>query len=195
LQEFSVEIDMAPALPVSNEREAFCARGCHTSFYLKRCLVCEGPLQRRNKTQRVCRKSRCRNTWRARAGFGRYSPSTAVSSASKTPDFIDPKRPLKPNRAWRQVAGPKLSPSQLHCGLVGASEAVAEAHQKNRPYWRQHNAKALIQAHHSPVNILGGYKFPNAPDVKLREEKKPCFSLTASPKADANLDILDFLKR
>ena len=24
-------------------REAFCARGCHTSFYLNRCLVCEGP--------------------------------------------------------------------------------------------------------------------------------------------------------
>ena len=146
--------------PVSNKREAFCARGCHTSFYLKRCLVCEGPLQRRNKTQRVCRKSQCRNAWRAKAGFGRYFPSTAVSLASKTPNFIGSKPPLKPDRAWRQIAGPKLSPSQLHCGLVGAKEAVAEAHQKNRPYWRKHNAKALIQPHHPPVNILGGYKFP-----------------------------------
>ena len=32
--------------PASNPREAFCSRGCHNSFYLKRCLVCEGPLQR-----------------------------------------------------------------------------------------------------------------------------------------------------
>jgi hypothetical protein len=167
--------------PVSNRREAFCARGCHTSFYLRRCLVCEGPLQRRNKTQRVCRKRRCRSAWRARASLGRYSPSIAVSSASETLDSIDSKRPLKPDRAWRQIAGPKLSASQLHCALVSAKEAIAEAHQKNRPYWRQLIAKALIQPHHPPVNILGGYKFPNAPDVKLREEEKAGFSLAALP--------------
>ena len=181
--------------PASNPREAFCSRGCHTSFYLKRCLACEGPLQRRNKTQRVCRKARCRNAWRARAGFGRYSPSRSVSSASKTPDFIDSKPPLKPDRAWRRIAGPKLSPSQLHCALVGAKEAVTEARQKNRPYWRKHSAKALIQRHYPPVNVLGGYKFPNAPNAKLREEKKSRLSPTAFPEPDTDLHIPDFLKR
>ena len=80
--------------------------------------------------------------------------------------------------------------------MVGANEAVAEAHQKNRPDWRKHYAKALIQPHHPPVNILGGYKFPDAPDVKLREEKEPGFALTASStEPDDNLDIPDFLKR
>jgi hypothetical protein len=153
--------------PISNPREAFCSRGCHTSFYLRRCLVCEEPIQRRNKTQKVCRKSRCRNAWRARAGFGRYSPCSSVSSASKTLDFAGLKRPLKPDRACRQIAGPKLSPWQLHCALIGAEEAVAEAHQKNRPHWRKHNAEALVQPHHPPVNIVGGYKFPTAPDVEL----------------------------
>jgi hypothetical protein len=128
------------------------------------------------------------------AGFGRYSPSRSVSSPAKTSDFVDSKPPLKPDRAWRRIAGPRLSPSQLHCALVGAKEAVAETHQKNRR-WRKHNVKALIQRHYPPVNILGGYKFPNAPDVKLREEKKARFSLTAFPNADANLDIPDFLKR
>ena len=76
--------------PVSNKREAFCSRGCHTSFYLKRCLLCEGPLHRRNKTQRVCRKSQCRNDWRARAGFGRYSlriPMKSVTAIRIT--FVD----------------------------------------------------------------------------------------------------------
>ena len=181
--------------PVSNPREAFSSRGCHTSFYLRRCLVCEGPLQRRNKTQKVCRKSRCRNAWGARAGFGRYSPSNSVGLASKTLDFIGSKRSLKPDRAWRQIAGPKLSPTQLHCGLVGAKEAVAEAHQKNRASWSKQNAKALIQPQNPPVNILGGYKFPNAPDVKLSAEKRPGFSRTAFPTPDANLDIPGFLKR
>ena len=180
---------------VSNPREAFCSRGCHTSFYLRRCLVCEGSLQRRNKTQRVCRKARCRNAWRAKAGFGRYSPCTAVSSAPKTLNSIGSKWPPKPDRPWRQIAGPKLSPSQLHCGLVGAKEAIAEAHLKNSRYWRKNNAKALIQPHHPPINILGGYKFPNAPDVKLRGGKKSFSSLTAIAEPDANLDIPVFLER
>jgi hypothetical protein len=178
-----------------NCREAFCARGCHASFYLNRCLSCEGPIQRRNKTQRVCRKTQCRNDWRARAGFGRYSPSNSVSLASKTPNFIGSKSALKSNRAWRQIAGPKLTTSQLKCAMVGANEAVAEADQKNRPHWRRHNAKALLQPRDPPVNILGGYKFPNAPDMKLREEKRPGPCLTPVSKPDANLDIPDFLKR
>ena len=181
--------------PVSNQREAFCSRGCHTSFYLKRCLVCEGPIQRRNKTQRVCQKSQCRNAWRARAGFGRYIPSTAVSLASKTPNFIGSKCALNRIEHGDQIAGPKLTASQMHCGLVGVVQAVAEADQKNRPYWRRRSAMALIQRHHPPVNILGGYKFPNAPDVKLREERKTGVSLPTVSKPDVNLDIPDFLKR
>ena len=32
--------------PVENPREAFCALGCHSAFYRKRCLVCEGPMER-----------------------------------------------------------------------------------------------------------------------------------------------------
>jgi hypothetical protein len=88
-----------------------------------------------------------------------------------------------------------LIPSQLHCALVGAKEAVAENHQKNRPHWRKHDAKVLIQPHHPPVNILGGYKFPDAPDVKLPKEKKLRRSLTTVSKPDANLDIPDSLKR
>jgi hypothetical protein len=64
---------------------------------------------------------------------------------------------------------------------------IAKVHQKNRPYWRKDNAKALIQPHHPPLNILGGYKFPNAPDVKLQEEKKSRFSLTAFPELGREL--------
>jgi hypothetical protein len=34
--------------PVSNSREAFCTRGCYNSFYLSRCLICEGVSNSRN---------------------------------------------------------------------------------------------------------------------------------------------------
>ena len=123
------------------------------------------------------------------------APPTLLAWLQKRLVLLTRNPPLKPDRAWRQIPGPKLTPSQLHCGLVGAKEAVAEAHQKNRPHWRKYNAKGLISTSPPSINIVGGYKFPNAPDVQLREEKKSSFSLTAVSKPNANLDIPYFLKR
>jgi hypothetical protein len=60
--------------PVSNPREAFCTRGCHSSFYRKRCLVCEQPMERKTEHQLICGKRACRNALQAREGFGRYLP-------------------------------------------------------------------------------------------------------------------------
>jgi hypothetical protein len=104
--------------PVSNPREAFCARGCHSSFYLHRCLVCEGPLERKNETQKVCRKSKCRSTFRRGFDGGRYRPSSSARDGEKTLDSIDSKPPPKADRPWFIVAGPPLTPSQLHCATV-----------------------------------------------------------------------------
>ena len=70
--------------PVSNKREAFCSRGCHTSFYLKRCLVCEGPLQRRNKTSEGLPKIAVPQRLAGPSRLRPLIPSTAVSLASKT---------------------------------------------------------------------------------------------------------------
>lgn len=61
--------------PVANPREAFCTRGCHGAFYRSRCVVCEDPTERKTERQRVCRKSKCRNAFRVRSGFGRYLAS------------------------------------------------------------------------------------------------------------------------
>lgn len=41
--------------PVSNEREAFCCRGCYRSFYRHRCLICEQPMERKTERQREAR--------------------------------------------------------------------------------------------------------------------------------------------
>jgi hypothetical protein len=39
--------------PTENEHHAFCTRGCHTSFYRSRCLVCEDPMRRKREDQKL----------------------------------------------------------------------------------------------------------------------------------------------
>ena len=107
--------------PVENPREAFCAKGCHGSFYLKRCLVCEGPLQRKREDQKVCRKAKCRSAFRARSGLGCYHASSSAKLGSETPDFIDLKVAPARGRApsWRVVAaGAPISANTYHCATV-----------------------------------------------------------------------------
>jgi hypothetical protein len=95
--------------PVSNRREAFCARGCHTAFYRKRCLVCEGPIERSRDDQKICRKANCRSAWRARTGFGRYIASSAAKLPSQKPVNKGQKGAPKPDPrsvSWLIVARP-----------------------------------------------------------------------------------------
>jgi hypothetical protein len=61
--------------PVSNPREAFCCRGCHTIFYRKRCLVCEEPMERKSEHQKLCKKAKCRNAYNRGFELGRYGVS------------------------------------------------------------------------------------------------------------------------
>ena len=63
--------------PTSNEREAFCCRGCYQSFYLHRCLVCEKAIERTTANRKICKKSKCRNALAAGEGFGRFHGNPA----------------------------------------------------------------------------------------------------------------------
>ena len=58
--------------PTANLREAFCTRGCHTSFYRKRCIVCEKDMPRNSKSQLTCYRKECRTAWRKKAIFSRF---------------------------------------------------------------------------------------------------------------------------
>jgi hypothetical protein len=117
--------------PVSNEREAFCCRSCYQSFYLHRCRVCEGPIEQKRDGRRVlCKKAACRNVFSRTFAGGRYLTPSAPSYPSKTPDFIGPKEALKPDRAWRIIAGPALTASQLHCATAPDGEIVG-----GKPTW------------------------------------------------------------
>jgi hypothetical protein len=121
--------------PVVSEREAFCTRGCHQSFYLHRCIACEGKIERTTANRKVCKKSKCRNALAAGRGFGRYHADSArTSPASKNIELMQ--KPLIPcgsasasdtvdrtneayaERPWRIVAGrPTLN--EYHRAVVG----------------------------------------------------------------------------
>jgi hypothetical protein len=109
--------------PVTNAREAFCTRGCHTSYYLHRCIVCEGQMVRKREDQRVCKKSKCRSSFRAGFDGGRYSASSDARSGSKNLDSIESKPPLKADLPWRIIAGPR-TPSGFHCAAVPDAKIV-----------------------------------------------------------------------
>jgi hypothetical protein len=81
---------------------------------------------------------------------------------------------LELDRSWRIGAGPELTPAQLRLAIVGGKEAVEAINRTNLRHWREHNAKAcLIKRHDPPINILGGYKFPNASSVNLNRPTSP----------------------
>jgi hypothetical protein len=120
--------------PTSNERQAFCTRGCYNSFYLHRCRVCEDALPKaKGRPRVVCKKAKCRNAWNAGEGFGKYAvghfvgqvsknpgkaqetaAAQAVLSASGAPDWI---KTAYAERPWRMVAG-RLTANQYHCAIV-----------------------------------------------------------------------------
>jgi hypothetical protein len=76
--------------PVANHREAFCARGCHTSFYRKRCLVCEREMPRNSGSQRTCYRANCKTAWRQKTVVSRFL-------AQYHPIRIDSRNP---NKTW-----------------------------------------------------------------------------------------------
>jgi hypothetical protein len=72
--------------PVSNDREAFCSRGCHARFFRTRCRVCEGPIEQPVRgTRRICDKAKYKNAWRAGLGFGQYHDSNRAKPPSEVP--------------------------------------------------------------------------------------------------------------
>lgn len=161
--------------PVANPRDAFCTKGCHNSFYRRRCLICERPMERRTETQRICGKRRCRNALAARPNLGCYAASSATLATQETPDSIGSKTPIGTDRAWHIVVG-ELTPQQFHCATIPDGPSCQwrgggyqQIESRNRAPLREQfrNPKAVIQPNTPPANILGGYRFPTAPAIDL----------------------------
>jgi hypothetical protein len=190
--------------PTDSPHKAFCARGCHSQFYRRRCIVCEKELPAGRSDRRFCRKPSCRNEYRRNPVlYGAPEPRTAPGAGSADLALRNPiksgiKAGEESGRPWRIAAG-ELSGSALCCATVGGTEAVEAINRTNARHWRE---RCLINRDDPPVNILGGYKFPDAPAVDLtappaaadgvRSDWKPC--VPSVPIAD-DLVIPAFLRR
>jgi hypothetical protein len=196
-------------IPTSNDREAFCTRGCHSAFYRTRCRVCENPIEQpKNGGARfICKKSKCFNAWKANSGFGRYHPSSGVKSDSKTPIKPHGFEPHKPGRPWFIVTGPELTRSQLHCATVGDGEVV-----DGKPTWNEgsyerleaHNRRTLEAAEKAEIEANGYFTDPDwrkiiSPDgvrcLVTRFAKAPETKRRAMPPIPDDLSLPAFLCR
>ena len=138
--------------PIANPRDAFCCASCEAGFYRTHCRVCEKELgeAKRNSRRELCGRRQCRNRFRSsRIQFSSFWYPSALG-ASK-PEKSSTKSTLKTGiRSDRGFA----------IGHDYDREVLRENFRTNAKFW---NAAALIGPNDPPVNILGGYKFPNAP--------------------------------
>jgi hypothetical protein len=111
---------------VESDRQGFCTRGCHSSFYRSRCLVCEEPLRRKNERQRfgsghaVCAAEyrRFPRVYDYPKGVHAYHPTSTSIEGGRSAHFTGLKTGDKCDQGWRQTAGPKLSERGLALATI-----------------------------------------------------------------------------
>jgi hypothetical protein len=121
--------------PVNNPHEAFCCRGCHSSFYLKKCLVCERSITKTTSRQEICKRRSCRNMFRSNRGRYRYpgvfsGPATPIPASAFCRSEVPVKWASKPvpavDRPWRIVAaGSAISACAYHCATLDPPKVKA----------------------------------------------------------------------
>jgi hypothetical protein len=191
--------------PTDNRDRAFCCAGCHASYFKNRCAVCEAKLPVGPSNREICRRPECRARLRKYPQTYRWSKTgeRPPRSARKTGFKIG----TKSGRAYCKVAGPDLTETsfrlatlpldpELVSRLDRAHAGFVESRKKAK---RAAARKALIKRHHPPVNIVGGYKFSDAPAVDLSPIEPtqwaiPSYWKPARAGADVP-DIPDFLRR
>jgi hypothetical protein len=131
---------------------------------------------------------------KARFLLGRYHRSSHALDASRNPTKPGTFSCLKTDPPLRQVAG---SAVDVRPAAIGADDALKQADRANRRHWVKAGSGALIQEHHAPINVIGGFKLANAPVIDLgtvptaRSDPTP---QPTSPEGDG-LDIPGFLAR
>jgi hypothetical protein len=190
--------------PTSISRNAFCTRGCYLGFYRTRCVVCEKVFERKNEREKTCGRRQCRLAFkRDRARFlgSRYGgggEATGVLETARSAQSTGLQKPHNADRPWRIIAGPELNLRSLQAAALPLDLATASRVDRiNRGFAAEAAGSALIRRHDPPINVLAGYRFPDAPEIKLSpSEPKPPARVrsTLTATIPANLSIPDFLK-
>jgi hypothetical protein len=107
----------------------------------------------------------------------------------------------KSDRGWRQIAGPDLSPTSFHAATLPLEISPAAANAAFTKYWTRTARRCLFKRNTPPVNVVGGYRFPNAPeiDLSLPTPESPIAKMPSTAEADLtipdDLSIPAFLLR
>jgi hypothetical protein len=140
-----------------NPRDAFCCRGCERHFYRCRCRVCENLFSRKTGRRQVCGRSKCRHDFQRFPAqfFGARYPSEGLGhNGLRNPIKPGLKIGTESGRGFRVIAGPELSPEALRLATLPPFPALPRT-----------SSAPLIQRGTPPVNIVSGYRFPDAPTL------------------------------
>jgi hypothetical protein len=126
--------------PEENDRRAFCARGCHSSFYRHRCLVCEVKFERKNEGQKTCGRRPCRNALKSHPDAYAFLRKGNHPSASEGAGRSAHSTGIK----WRHVAGPSLDAISFRLATLPLDPVTAKrVDGDNARYWREDRAALL----------------------------------------------------
>ena len=132
----------------------------------------------------------CSATCRKLASKARKAPSTGLVSGPQTRLKAKPLSGVttataEANRGWSIVAGPELTPSQFHCAIVRAREAVESFADINAAHWKAARAGER------------GYRLPDderRPDLGPKSNTGPATAALIATIPD-DLSIPAFLDR
>src|SRR6516164_10506572 len=170
--------------PASDPHKAFCTPGCHSSFYLKRCIVCENDKPAGSTARRkLCRRPKCEGRYRKNSAHFSFlgADTTSAANVPRSAQSTGIKSAGLDDRPWYIVAGPKITACVYHCATlpVDADTANRICAANNWDRLRREIAWCLARP---PIPV----------DVTTQSRWEPC--VTSVPIAD-DLSIPDFLKR
>jgi hypothetical protein len=171
--------------PTDDPHKAFCTKGCHGGFYLKRCIVCENEKPAGSTARRiVCRRPKCESKYRQnRCRYSFSGGDTAfAANASRSAQSAGIKSASLDDRPWHIVAAPKISACVYHCAALPVDADTANRIYAANNWDRIRREIAWCRAARPPIPI----------DVTVQSRWEPCVS--SVPIAD-DLSIPAFLKR
>lgn len=210
--------------PTTNRWEAFCSQACHDWNYRSRCRCCErtfhevdevrrsaGITKKRASHRITCDRATCKKQWKTGVGFGRFDHRATHIAASSRPVEIESqnqqvseaKNGVSDALSWRLVAGPELTPHQLHAATL-PDEAYERIEAKNRAALVEHFKAKPSPLGTVPINILGGRPFRGMPRIEDGEHTGDWWTQAfvwhpvAAPAPAPTDDVIDlpaFLRR
>jgi hypothetical protein len=171
--------------PASDPLKAFCTRGCHSSFYLKRCLVCENDKPAGSTARRkLCRRPKCEGRYRKNSAHYWFLGADTASAANvpRSAQSTGIKIEGLGDRSPYVVAGPKISACVYHCAALPLEPDTANRVYAANNWDRIRREIAWCRTARPPIPV----------DVTVQVRWEPC---VPSVSIADDLSNPDFLKR